>query len=122
MSRRRLIFYVVIFIATVCLGIWMDNGNSHQGVSGLRKGDRVRVTTNTFATREYSTHSELRKAIIHEDRMSLLQYLYDEKARSVLPGTEGRVIMSAGSCVEVCFDDDPLRNWYVELDFIERAK
>ena len=121
MSRRRFIFYAVVFIGTIVLGIIYDSGDTGSHLN-VRKGDRIRVINDTYAAREPNIHSELRKAIIHEDKIGFLQYLYDEKARPVGAGTEGRVIMGAGGCVEVRFDDDPLRNWYIENDFIEKVK
>ncbi len=115
MSRRRLIFYAVVLIASMCFFGWLDSNT-------LEKGDRVRVTENTFGTRNYTTHQKLEKAAYHEDQLAILQYIYDGEARFVKPGTQGRVIMDGVAWIEIRFDDDALRNWWVKQEFVEKIK
>lgn len=116
MSRRRLIFYIVTFVGCILLFSWCDPHDEFE------RGDRIKVINRCFATRKYATFQELEKAAYHEDTMTILQYIYDEEARYVEYGTQARVIMSGGLWVEVHFDDDGLRNWWIEKKNIEKIK
>lgn len=114
MSKKRLIFYAAIAIAVIWIRIDMERNS-------LERGDRVRVTEQTFGGRSYKVLQELDKACYHEDQIGVLQFLYDERARYLSPGNQGRVIMDGGEWVEIRFDDDGLRNWWVKRKAIDKV-
>ena len=113
MSRRRLILYGIVAISVILIRIAVDRDT-------LEKGDRVSIVNQTFGARHYSTLQELESLAYHEDKVGVLQYIYDEEARFLSPGAQGRVIMDGSSWVEVRFDDDPLKNWWVKKEAIKK--
>lgn len=115
MSKKRIIFYILIVVGVlwVCIKSDMDT---------LERGDIVRVNEQTFGTSHYKIHEQLGSAAYHEDMVAILQLIDDGKARHIPRGAKGRVIMDASNWVEIRFEDDPLHNWWVKKEFVDRVK
>lgn len=111
-QTRRGIKRLIWIVAGIIFVVWVAVG-SKDNYGVYQRGDIIKMKVENFATRTYEYDSELGQNALHEDQIAILQMMYDEKVRMVPAGTKGKVIMDKGGLVEVKFEDDPIRNWWV---------